>query len=205
MGIANLVHEFIFVDGDAQARLGGQWPMTVGHRQQGLGQQLHVVVVPALLSQEIRDGASYLQAGSQRAGPLRIVWCQRRIIRFGHPGDDLQLGNTAGVADIGLEDSSGALFEDLFKAPLGKDAFAGGQWDMSFLRELGHNIDIEGLHDFFIEPGLVRFQGFHQQKGGRWLHGAVKVDTNVNARTVKVDTNAQGRRQSLCCRRRWRF
>ena len=32
VGITNLVHEFIFVDGDAQARLGGQRTMAIAHR-----------------------------------------------------------------------------------------------------------------------------------------------------------------------------
>ena len=58
-------------------------------------------------------------------------------------------------------------FKDFLKAPLGKDPFAGGEGDMGFLGDFGHDVHIEGLDDLFIEPGLVLFEGFDQQQRGR--------------------------------------
>ena len=64
---------FVFVNGDAQARLGGQRPVAIFNRRQGFGQELGVFVVAALLGEEIGDGTGNLQAGGQRAGALGVM------------------------------------------------------------------------------------------------------------------------------------
>jgi len=68
---------------------------------------------------------------------------------------EIQFGDAARVADIGLEDRCGPLFENLPEAPLGENPFAGRQRDVRLLREFRHNVDIQRLHHLFVEPGMI--------------------------------------------------
>ena len=78
----------------------------------------------------------------------------------------------------------GALFENFLEPPLGKDALARGNGDVSFCGDFSHDIDVEGLDNFLVEPGMIRFERLDEQQGGRGLHCAVKVNGDIDAGAV---------------------
>ena len=164
MRFADLIHELVFVDGDAETGIRGQGSMAVGDRCQGFSEQVCVFVVAALLDEKVGDGSGDLQTRGERTGTLGVVRGQRRVVGLGHAGDDLQFGDAAGIANIRLEDVGGALFENFLEPPLGKDALAGGNGDVGLFGELGHDVDVEGLHNFLVEPRMIRFERFDEQR-----------------------------------------
>ena len=109
---------------------------------------------------------------------------QRRVVSLGHAGDDLQFGDAAGIANVWLEDVGGAFFEDFLESPLGKDALARGNGDVGLCGDFGHDVDVEGLDNFLVEPRMIRFERLDEQQGGRRLHCAVKVNTDIDAGAV---------------------
>ena len=58
--------------------------------------------------------------------------------------------------------------------------------DVCLSRELGHHVDVESLHDLFVEPGMVRLERLHQHHRRGRLHGAVELDADIHARAVLV-------------------
>jgi hypothetical protein len=52
-----------------------------------------------------------LQARRQRAGALWIVRRERSIVRLRHAGDDLQLSDSACIADVRLQNGRRALLQ----------------------------------------------------------------------------------------------
>ncbi len=110
----------------------------------------------------------------------------RQVVCLRHPGDEPELRDTAGVADVRLENHRRLFLENLPEAPLGKDALTSGERDVGLLRQLSHYIHIERLDNFFVEPGVIRLQRFDEKLGGRRLHRAVKVDGNIDAGTITV-------------------
>jgi len=64
-----------------------------------------MLVITALLDQEVRDRRGNLQTGGQRARAL-------------------EFGNAAGITNIRLQNHRGPLLQNLPKARLGEDAFA---------------------------------------------------------------------------------
>src|SRR5690606_37357867 len=70
--------------------------------------------------------------------------------------------------------------------PLGEDALAGRQRNVRLLGEVGHDIDVQRLDDFFVEPRVVGLKRLDEQTCRPRLHSAVAVDGDVHAVTVAV-------------------
>ena len=160
---ADLGHELVFVDGDAEAGLCGQGAVAVGDWWQGFGEQVCVFVVAALLDEEVGDGSGDLKTCGKRTGALGVVRGQRRVVGLGHAGDDLQFGDAAGIANVRLEDVGGAFFENFLEPPLGKDALARGNGDVGFCGDFGHDVDVESLDNFLVEPRMIWFERLDEQ------------------------------------------
>ena len=88
-----------------------------------------------------------------------------RIVRLGHAGDQPDLGDPAGVAEVGLEDRGGALLQDLAEAPLGEDPLAGGDRQVGPAGDLGHDVVVLRLAGLLDEHRLRRLDGLDQELG----------------------------------------
>src|SRR5438045_3284624 len=126
--------------------------MAILDRGQWFCEQVHMLRIAALLDEEVRYRRSNLQAGRQRA---RALWIMRRdwqVVSFRHSGNQPKFGDAARVAYIGLKDHRRLLLKNFSEAPLGKNPLTRGQWDVRFLSQFCHYIDIQRLNYFFIEP-----------------------------------------------------
>ena len=85
------------------------------------------------------DAAIWTPAASE-IGPERVVRGDGRVVGLGHAGDQADLGDAAGVAEVGLQDRRGPLLQHLAEAPLGEDALAGGDRQVGAARDLGHDV-----------------------------------------------------------------
>ena len=182
-GFTHFVHDSVFINGDAQAGTGWNGTIAVPHRRKGLGQKVMFAVAP-FLNHEIGNGCGDLQTGRERAGSVGIVWCQGRVIGLGHPGDDLQFRNASRIIDVRLKNHGRAFLQDFAEPPFEKNAFSGGEWNMGLFGQFGHDIDIKRLHDLFVEPGVIGFEGFYEEGCGGWLHRSVEIDTDVHPVSV---------------------
>ena len=101
-----------------------------------------------------------------------------------------------------MQDAGRALLEDLPEAPFGEDPPARCQWNMRFLSQLSHHVPVKGLHNFFVEPGIVGLQRLDEQCCSRWLHGSVKIDTDIHASGGLPDTELleSGNELVVCAR-----
>ena len=114
------------------------------------------------------------------------MWSNRVIVGFGHASDQPQLGDAARIVHVRLQDLRCALLQDLAESPLGEDALAGRQRNVRLLRQVRHHVDVQRLHDFFVEPRLIRLQRFDQQASRSRLDRSVKIDGNVHAVAILV-------------------
>ena len=112
-------------------------------------------------------------------GPERIVRRDGGVERLGHPGDQTALGDAAGVTEVRLQDRRRLLLEDFPEAPLGEDAFAGGDRQVRAARDVGHHIDFLAVHRLLDEHRLIRLQRLDEQPRGLLADGAVEVDADV--------------------------
>src|SRR6185437_16876647 len=86
----------------------------------------------------------------------------------------------AGVAKIGLQNDGRPFFEDFAKTPFREDAFAGGDGEMGFARDAGHDIDVLALDGFLDEKGLVRFERLDEELRVLGTDGAMKIDGDID-------------------------
>src|SRR5262245_31521557 len=189
-GVAPIVTEFvrhrILIQFDPQPRPRRQIKVPVANFERIL--DVPVAQAHLLLPQEVRDRSGDLQSGGQGNRAERIVRRDVGVIRLGHSGDQPHFSNAARVAEIGLQDRRRALLQNLAEAPLGEDAFARGDGNVRRLRQLGHELYVLAIDDFFVKEGLELLEFFHQDLGRRGGNRAVEINADV---AVLADDLAQ--------------
>ena len=112
------------------------------------------------------------------------MWRNRRIVRFGHARNHPQFGDAPGIANVRLQDHRRVLFQNLAEPPLRKNALTGGERNVRLLGEFRHDVHIQRLYHFFIEPGMIRLQRLDQQLRRRRLDRAMEIDADVHTRAL---------------------
>src|SRR5215472_446997 len=194
LGLADLRHQFVFVDSDAEPWRGRQFPMAILHRRQGFCEQVRMLGVASLLNEEIGYRRCDLEAGSERARALGIVGCDRRVVGFRHARDQAKFGDATCVADVRLKDHRGFLFQNLPEAPLREDPLPRSQSDVRLLRQLRHYVYVQRLNHLLVEPWMIRFKGFNQKLCSGRLDRPMKIDSNIDARPLTLTQ----RLETLC-------
>lgn len=132
----------LLVDLDAETRAGPQGGVTV-HEAEGFGvhdvlQQVALLVVvdahALFLDEEVRYGEGDLEARGQGDRAEGAVRCQGDVVRLGHGRDAADLGDTAGVREVGPGDGDAA-GHDLAEVPTGVEALAGREGDARGLHQ----------------------------------------------------------------------
>ncbi len=175
--VTQLVLHGVFIQFDAQARLGGDFDVTFFHLE-GL---LDVAFSQAdlFLAEEVGDGGGDLDACGQRDGPQGVVRGQRGVIGLGHACNDTSLHDATGVAEIGLENAGSAFFQDFAEAPLGEDAFSGRNGEMGAPSDVRHDVYILALDRFFNKKGLIGLQSLDEQLGILGGNGPMKINADI--------------------------
>jgi hypothetical protein len=95
----------------------------------------------------------------------------RRVVGLSHSRDETKLGDSAGIADVWLEDHRRLLLQNLPETPLGENAFAGGERDVRLPRQLRHyfaEINLS-LREKKSEEGRIPFELIFQQPAKTWV------------------------------------
>ena len=77
-----------------------------------------------LLDHGVVAGGVHVQAAGQSDGAQRAVGSQGNVVGFGHGGDLLDLGQAAGVAQVGLDDVHTAGLQQALEVILGEQTLA---------------------------------------------------------------------------------
>ena len=102
------------------------------------------------------------------------------IVSLRHAGDETYFGDSAGVAQVRLQDGRGLLLQHFAKAPFGEDALAGGYRQMGTARDLCHDVVVLRLAGLFDEHRVIGLVSLDQQLRSGGADGTVEVDGNVD-------------------------
>ena len=108
---------------------------------------------------------------------------QRGIVGLGHSRNEPNLGDAAGMAQVGLQDRGRSLLQNFSEAPLGEDALAGGDGQVGAPGDIGHDLHVLAVDRLLDEHGLVGFQRLDEQFGRLGGNGSVKVDADISFRS----------------------
>ena len=120
-----------------------------------------------------------MEARCQRDRPQRVMGRDGSVKRLGHAGDQTALGDAASMTEVRLQYRRGLLLQDFTKAPLGEDAFAGGDGQMGPAGDIRHDLDLLAVDRFLDEHRLMRLQRLDEQSGGLLAERAMEVDGQV--------------------------
>ena len=148
-----------FVHLDAQARLLRRQHVAVDDCQR-LDNELchrerHIVRVNHLLDDEIGRRKVNMDAGCRRDRTIGVVRGETGVIDFSHRGDAANLADAAGVTGVRLQQAGRARFEDLAKAPAGKEPLPRCNGDVRCPGDLRHGRRIFRLNRLLHEKRVV--------------------------------------------------
>ncbi len=127
----------------------------------------------------IRDKID-VQAGGKRNGSQRTVRRQRHVVGFGHSGDFIALGNTAGMRQVGLQNSQPTGFQHALKLEAREHTFARRNRNRGLRRQPGIIFCLLGKHRLFNKQRTILFQLFNEYFRHRRANAAVEIEAELN-------------------------
>src|SRR6266404_9665221 len=110
-----------------------------------------------------------MEAGCQPQIGLRAVRGQWNVVRLGECCDLFHLGDSAGIAAVGLNNVDGVFREVGKYAPNSAIAFAARQWDFHLLLNPLERLDVTGNGRLFEKQEVVRrYGGSELNHRSRW-------------------------------------
>src|SRR5262245_35095586 len=117
------------------------------------------------------------------------------VVSLRHSGDQTELRDSPGVANIWLNNRRRFLIENVPKTPFGENSLARGDRQMRLRGDGGHAFDILALDRLFDKERLIRLDRFDQQHGRLRLNDTVEVegDVDIGAESLARVGKALGR------------
>ena len=101
---------------------------------------------------------------------------ERYIVRLGKGCNLFHLGDSAGIAAVGLNNVDAVFREVRKNPPDGAIAFAAGQWNFHLLLDAFERLDVSRDRWFFKKEEVVRLNGGSELNHGGRGHGAMGVE-----------------------------